>query len=111
NVKFKNDVGKVNATDLVTQNTTVDVSVGAIHLKRIEGELNVTNQTGSIYTSFESILSDVEIYNSVGAITVDIMNEPQHLSVDLSTEIGRIETNFQQMDGTMQNRSVKGKIG
>lgn len=108
---LKNDVGEIAVQDVDTEKTTVKNSVGSIKLDNVNGKLDVKNSTGPVDMSMKSIVNDLTVSTDIGPITIDVDEEPADLELDLSTEIGKIDTNFEMNYSKKSNRSAQGQKG
>lgn len=107
----KNDVGEIVVTDVDTEKTTVKNSVGSISLHNVNGKLDVKNSTGPVNMNMQSIQEDLTVSTDIGPITIDVEEEPDHIDLKMSTEIGKINTNFEMNYSEKSNRTVKGQKG
>lgn len=110
-LEITNDIGEINVRNVNTQKLNVKGSIGAIHLTNVTGEANIKNSTGLVQLQMPAIQDSVQINTDIGAVKVIIDEHPEQLAVNLSTELGSIDTNL-DMDYTVQTRKeIQGTIG
>jgi len=93
-LRVKTDAGEIQVENAVTQQTKIENSVGLITVRDVKGKLDIQNSAGAVKLYDDLIQEDVQISTEVGAVNVQVAQEPEHYKLDLSTEIGKIDTNW-----------------
>lgn len=86
---------------------------GGITLQEVEGSFDIQNNTGEVNVSTASNLKNENIIKTESShINIKLEKEPENLELDLSTQAGRIKSDFSLSSGERGNdHKVKGRIG
>lgn len=105
------EVGTITVADTATEQAIVTNSVGAVRLDNVNGKTEVSNSTGTVNIYVPSIENDIAVKTELGAVTIETDREPDNVRLDLSTEIGKVGTNFDIERNDQSKRSIAGQKG
>ncbi|MFD0715937.1 DUF4097 family beta strand repeat-containing protein [Paenibacillus sp. GCM10027626] len=107
-LNISTDAGEVEVDNAAVKQAKIENSVGLVSLSGVTGAIEVKNNTGAVNVKNETIQDDLTISNDVGAVTVETLKEPEKFKLDLSTDVGNIETNWQADFNSKSRRTVEG---
>lgn len=110
-LELTNDVGEIHIKNSDTQQVTVKNSVGAIKMSNVTGRADVKNSTGLVEIHFNRVEDDVQVTNDIGSVRVTMDEEPENIQLDLSTDLGSIDTNLSVESSNDQRKTVQGYKG
>ncbi|MBU5441733.1 DUF4097 family beta strand repeat-containing protein [Paenibacillus sp. MSJ-34] len=107
----KSEVGAIEVADADTGQAAIHNSVGSIAVHNVNGVMDVTNQTGTVQIEVKNVEHNITASSEIGAVTISTERQPENVGLALSSEIGKINTNF-AMDYKENSRtSVVGQKG
>ncbi len=111
-LQAKTNVGKISILEVRGVKTELKTDVGLIFVENVEGELDITSNTGKIDVLLENIMSDVRIKSNTGKVNVFSRNKPHSLKLDLRSDIGRVDVSMKDLNYEENlNREVIGTVG
>lgn len=114
-LEFNTKLGDISASDKLTaKNATIKTDIGDIELNGFEGEKIVGNtalgdiKIKGLHAAFDlntdegdvnlqpvlALKNENKIRSALGDVKVDVSEDPEGLALDLSTELGDIESDF-----------------
>lgn len=107
----KSEVGAIAVADADAGQATIRNSVGSIAVHNVSGVMDVTNQTGTVQIDVKNVEHNITARTEIGAVTITTERHPENVGLALSSEMGKISTNF-AMDYKENTRSsVVGQKG
>ncbi|WP_243292471.1 DUF4097 family beta strand repeat-containing protein [Bacillus sp. FJAT-47783] len=95
NAIFKTDLGNIELTGFEGEKITADTSLGDIIINELNATFHFQAETGDIDIYSVKKLTDTNtIRTEMGDANVTLSQDPQPLNMDLSTELGDINTNL-----------------
>jgi len=89
-----NDVGEISVADAQTKQLKINNSVGVVKVSQVTGAMDVKNSTGSIQVKVKDVQDNIHAKTNIGAVTIDIEQEPVNVKLDLSTDLGSMKHNL-----------------
>lgn len=107
-IALKSEVGTINYNQIFAEKLEITNNVGKIMVQDIHaGKTVIKNSVGSINMNVSSISGDIEAETELGTFDMTVAEEPEQLALDLSTELGRVDTNLDiHYDSKSKNKAV-----
>lgn len=105
-----NDVGKISVNQFTGETAAIRSDVGSVAVENSSGNLDVQTATGKIRVELERFSDDMTLKSDVGVIDVLMKEQPEHGTLDLKSEVGRIKltglSNFNDLSGRHIHSSI-----
>ncbi|TCS93088.1 DUF4097 family beta strand repeat-containing protein [Hazenella coriacea] len=94
-LELKSDIGEIEVDEFEGDELICTSNLGDMKLKKINASFDIKTETGSVdMNSVSSLKNNNKIKTQLGNVNVELSGEPKSLGLDLSTELGEIETDF-----------------
>lgn len=90
-ITVSNDTGKTVLKDIAGKQLQVKTKIGKIDLTDTVGKLQASSDTGAISISTKKIEHDMHLETEIGSITIAVPTIPSDVSFDLHSEIGSVK--------------------
>lgn len=111
-ISLKSDVGTISYSKIATDELEVTNSVGQIIMQDIEaGKTKIKNEVGPIKINANQMNNDIDVATELGNIEILLNEAPQNMKLNLSTELGRVDSNLDIVNESKSSRKITGEKG
>ncbi|WP_367617677.1 DUF4097 family beta strand repeat-containing protein [Salirhabdus salicampi] len=97
----ESDIGEILIDQFRGEKADIKTNIGKININSAVGKMNVSTDKGQISLTLDEMVEDVYLMSNIGEINVNILHVPDHITFDLSTNLGEISVNgFDNVDGS-----------
>lgn len=110
-LEVDNEVGQIVIRDSNTEQVKITNSVGSVNMYKVNGKMDIKNSTGSVQVHMQNVQRDINVKADVGAVTIVMEQQPEHIKLNLSTDLGSVKTNLDVDYDKKTKSTVKGHKG
>lgn len=111
-LKVQSNTGKVEVDGFAGNSLEIESDLGAVQLYNINSPIKVKTDTGKIELNADTIAHDTDLAADIGAIEVNLNEEPTALQFDLYSNIGKVSFKPGRADYEVnESGRLKGSIG
>lgn len=107
-----NAFGRIDIRDIAAEQIQAKIDAGQIIMAHVEGALDVRAEAGEIALSGITLADNLVAKSSVGTITINLDKQPAAAEIQLSSDLGTVESELAGVDAKEQSgKGLSGSIG